>query len=313
MFGAGTRWVNAAPRLQTRSRASHTEDRKGRAKLSSWPSGSTKWKKRSALQRVVNHCRRIGKAKLAIQLAHAGRKASAQRPWEGGKALSEGEDPWPTIGPSALPFGAGWHTPRAATEADMARVRTAFADAAKRALRIGYLLHSWLSPLANKRNDEWGGPLANRMRFPLDVVRSTPSSCRAASRSAPALPAVIGRTAVSLQTMRRHLAKCSKTFLAHLRHGRITHGCLGLYSDACEAWVASITRNEAPEFASMPKWVTTTRTARCASRRRRRHWRCIGTWAKRRVGWQALDRQVLSARTGHSSWIDHMLAGSSQK
>src|SRR5271168_2545551 len=52
----------------------------------------------AALQRVVNHCHRIGKAKLAIQLAHAGRKASAQRPWEGGKALSEAEDPWPTIG-----------------------------------------------------------------------------------------------------------------------------------------------------------------------------------------------------------------------
>ena len=137
----------------------------------------------AALQRVVNHCHRIGQAKLAIQLAHAGRKASAQRPWEGGKALSEAEDPWPTIGPSALPFGPGWHTPRVATEADMARVRTAFADAAKRALRIGfdavelhfahgYLLHSWLSPLANKRNDEWGGSLASRMRFPLDVVRA---------------------------------------------------------------------------------------------------------------------------------------------
>src|SRR6202041_1881355 len=84
----------------------------------------------AALVRVVNHCRRIGNAKLAIQLAHAGRKASSQRPWEGGKALSEGEDPWPTIGPSALPFGAGWHTPRAATEGDMGRVRTAFVDAA---------------------------------------------------------------------------------------------------------------------------------------------------------------------------------------
>ena len=137
----------------------------------------------AALQRVVNHCHRIGKAKLAIQLAHAGRKASAQRPREGGKAPSEAEDLWPTIGPSALPFGPGWHTPRSATEADMARVRTAFADAAKRALRIrfdavelhfahGYLLHTRLSPLANKRNDEWGGSLASRMRFPLDVVRA---------------------------------------------------------------------------------------------------------------------------------------------
>ncbi len=66
----------------------------------------------ATLARIVAHCRRIGGAKLAIQLAHAGRKASSQRPWEGGKALPEGEDPWPTIAPSALPFGPGWHMPR---------------------------------------------------------------------------------------------------------------------------------------------------------------------------------------------------------
>src|SRR5246127_5996627 len=76
----------------------------------------------AALARVVAHCRRHGTAKLGIQLAHAGRKASAQRPWEGAKALSEAEDPWPTIAPSALPFGPGWHIPRAMTEDDMARV-----------------------------------------------------------------------------------------------------------------------------------------------------------------------------------------------
>jgi 2,4-dienoyl-CoA reductase-like NADH-dependent reductase (Old Yellow Enzyme family) len=137
----------------------------------------------AALARVVAHCRHIGNAKLAIQLAHAGRKASAQRPWEGAKALSEAEDPWPTIGPSALPFGPGWHTPRAMTEDDMARVTAAFTDAAKRAMRIGfdavelhfahgYLLHSFLSPLANTRNDAYGGAFEGRMRFPLEVVRS---------------------------------------------------------------------------------------------------------------------------------------------
>jgi 2,4-dienoyl-CoA reductase-like NADH-dependent reductase (Old Yellow Enzyme family) len=137
----------------------------------------------AALERIVAHCRRIGTAKLAIQLAHAGRKASAQRPWEGAKALSEAEDPWPTIGPSALPFGPGWHTPHAMTEADMAHVRAAFTDAAKRAVRLGfdaielhfahgYLLHSFVSPLANKRNDEWGGALAGRMRFALEVTRA---------------------------------------------------------------------------------------------------------------------------------------------
>ena len=88
-----------------------------------------------ALKRIVLHCKRIGNAKLGIQLAHAGRKASAQRPWEGAKALGPDEDPWPTIGPSAIPFGPGWHTPRAMDEDDMARVRRAFADAARRALR----------------------------------------------------------------------------------------------------------------------------------------------------------------------------------
>jgi 2,4-dienoyl-CoA reductase-like NADH-dependent reductase (Old Yellow Enzyme family) len=137
----------------------------------------------AALVRIVNHCRRIGNAKLGIQLAHAGRKASAQRPWEGAKALGEVEDPWPTIAPSAIPFGPGWHTPRAMTEEDMARVAVAFTDAAKRALRAGvdavelhfahgYLLHSFLSPLSNTRNDAFGGSFEGRMKFPLEVVRS---------------------------------------------------------------------------------------------------------------------------------------------
>src|ERR1700733_14452762 len=117
-----------------------------------------------ALERFISHCRRIGAAKLGIQLAHAGRKASSQRPWEGAKALSAAEDAWPTIAPSALPFGPGWHTPRAMTEDDMAYVTASFTDAAKRALRVGfdavelhfahgYLLHSFVSPLSNKRND----------------------------------------------------------------------------------------------------------------------------------------------------------------
>jgi NADPH2 dehydrogenase len=137
-----------------------------------------------ALKRIVMHCKRIGSAKLGIQLAHAGRKASSQRPWEGAKALEPGQDPWPTIAPSALPFGPGWHTPRAMNEEDMARVRADFADAAKRAVRSGfdaielhlahgYLLHSFMSPLSNKRNDAYGGSLAGRMRFPLEVARET--------------------------------------------------------------------------------------------------------------------------------------------
>ncbi|MDE2372978.1 MAG: NADH:flavin oxidoreductase/NADH oxidase [Hyphomicrobiales bacterium] len=137
----------------------------------------------AALERVVAHCRRIGSAKLAIQLSHAGRKASAQRPWQGGKALPPGEDPWPTIAPSAIVFGPGWPVPRAMTEDDMAHVRGCFVDAARRALRIGfdavelhfahgYLLHGFVSPISNTRNDAYGGSLAGRLRFPLDVVRA---------------------------------------------------------------------------------------------------------------------------------------------
>lgn len=90
------------------------------------------------MARVVDHCRRISAAKFAVQIADAGRNASSQRPWEGGKALAVGQDPWPTIPPSALPFGPGWHTPRAMTEHDMTHVRERLVDAAKRAVRIGF-------------------------------------------------------------------------------------------------------------------------------------------------------------------------------
>ncbi len=136
-----------------------------------------------ALKHVIAAARTYGKAKFGVQLAHAGRKASSQRPWEGAGYLRAHEDPWQTIAPSAIPFGEGWHTPREMTEADMDRVRDAFVNSARRALRIGfdeielhmahgYLLHSFLSPLANRRTDPYGGSLENRMRFPLSVTEA---------------------------------------------------------------------------------------------------------------------------------------------
>lgn len=137
----------------------------------------------AALSRVVAHCKRIGTAKLAVQISHAGRKASSQRPWEGGGSLEPGQDPWEIIAPSTIPFGPRWALPREATAADMTRVRDAFVQSAQRAVRIGfdavelhlahgYLLHSFVSPLANRRGDEYGGTLENRMRYPLELVRA---------------------------------------------------------------------------------------------------------------------------------------------
>ena len=135
----------------------------------------------AALGGVIDFCRRAGTAKLGIQLAHAGRKASSQRPWEGGGPLKPGQDPWDTIAPSALPFGPGWHTPRAMAADDFERVRDAFGAAAQRAVRIGfdaielhmahgYLAHSFMSPIANQRTDQYGGSIENRMRYPREIA-----------------------------------------------------------------------------------------------------------------------------------------------
>src|SRR4029079_14209496 len=119
---------------------------------------------------------------LGIQLAHAGRKASAQRPWEGRGPLGSDEGAWQTIAPSPVALAPGWPTPAALDRPGMNAVLDAFVAATQRAARIGldfveihsthgYLLSEFLSPLANKRNDDFGGDLENRMRFPLEVAR----------------------------------------------------------------------------------------------------------------------------------------------
>ncbi|MGH7124151.1 MAG: NADH:flavin oxidoreductase/NADH oxidase [Stellaceae bacterium] len=136
-----------------------------------------------ALAHVLAACRRFGNTPIGIQLAHAGRKASAQRPWEGGGSLKPEQDSWPTVAPSAIPLDAGWETPREATHADLARIKGAFVEATRRAHRLGldlveahcahgYLLHTFLSPISNRRTDGYGGSAENRMRFPLEVIEA---------------------------------------------------------------------------------------------------------------------------------------------
>lgn len=136
----------------------------------------------ATLKRVLNAAKRLsGPAKFGIQIGHAGRKASARKPWEGGAPLTEQGDAWQTVSASAAPFGEGWHTPRALSKSEIDATIAAFVYAAQRATRIGfdvieihgahgYLLHQFLSPLVNARHDEFGGSLENRMRLPLQVI-----------------------------------------------------------------------------------------------------------------------------------------------
>lgn len=146
----------------------------------------------------------------AIQIAHAGRKASARPPWRGGSPLdasdaAAGTPPWATVAPTAEPVSPAWHTPHAMTEAEIAGMVRNFADAARRAAKAGfrvleihaahgYLIHSFLSPLSNKRNDAYGGDLNGRMRFALEVAaavreawpKDLPLFCRISAVDGPA-------------------------------------------------------------------------------------------------------------------------------
>ncbi|WP_332812951.1 NADH:flavin oxidoreductase/NADH oxidase [Ramlibacter sp.] len=134
-----------------------------------------------ALGRVIAAIRAHSPIAVAVQLAHAGRKGSSRAPWDGGAQIPPGDpDGWIAEAPSAVPHSPAEHAPAALDAAGLARVRDQFAGAARRAVRLGldgielhlahgYLLHEFLSPLANHRTDAHGGSLQNRMRFPLEV------------------------------------------------------------------------------------------------------------------------------------------------
>jgi 2,4-dienoyl-CoA reductase-like NADH-dependent reductase (Old Yellow Enzyme family) len=134
-----------------------------------------------ALARVLKTVRAYSPIRMAIQISHAGRKASSRVPWEGGTQLRPHEPGgWKTQAPSAVPHSEGEDVPQALDRAGLAKVRDDFVATARRAVRLGfegievhgahgYLLHQFLSPLANHREDDYGGSQENRMRFPLEV------------------------------------------------------------------------------------------------------------------------------------------------
>jgi len=134
----------------------------------------------AALKPIMASVRKHSKTAVIMQLAHAGRKASSHTPWDGGQLIPISEGGWQAQGPSAVPHKEGEALPLAFDAAGLARVREAFVAATKRAERLGldglelhsahgYLLHQFLSPISNKRTDQYGGSLQNRMRYPLEV------------------------------------------------------------------------------------------------------------------------------------------------
>lgn len=139
----------------------------------------------AAAKRALDAARRVAApgTRFGTQLAHAGRKSSCQRPWEGGGPLRPDQDPWQTVSASAIPYDTGWHVPRALEEEEILELIERFADAARRAERAGfdfielhaahgYLIFQFLSPLSNQRTDRWGGSLENRMRFAVEIAKA---------------------------------------------------------------------------------------------------------------------------------------------
>jgi 2,4-dienoyl-CoA reductase-like NADH-dependent reductase (Old Yellow Enzyme family) len=157
--------------------ATHVE---ARGRITPYCTGLWNDEQRDAFARIARFVKAQG-ALAGIQLAHAGRKSSTARPWDGGKGLAPAQGGWQVIAPSAVPFGEGYPVPQEMDAKAIAAAVTLFAAATRRAREAGfdivelhgahgYLISSFLSPIANRRSDRYGGSFENRIRFLLEVV-----------------------------------------------------------------------------------------------------------------------------------------------
>lgn len=173
----GSRAVGGAGLIMVEATGVSPEGRISPGDLGIWNDIQTK-----ELQKVAAFIE-VNGAIPAIQIAHAGRKASTAAPWKGGKPLKQEEGGWTPVAPSAVPFSANHATPKELAKTEIESLLKKFSDAAKRAMSAGfkvlelhmahgYLMHEFLSPLTNHRNDEFGGIWENRTRFPLAVAKA---------------------------------------------------------------------------------------------------------------------------------------------
>ena len=173
----GSRAVGGAGLVMVEATAVSPEGRISPGDLGLWSDTHAE-----ALKPIARFIKEQG-AVPAIQLAHAGRKASVDTPWHGGKAIAPGAGGWQTLAPSALAFSPASPVPHAMTEGEMEQTIRQFVEATKRAnaagfevveihMAHGYLLHEFLSPLSNKRDDNYGGSLENRARLPRRVAQA---------------------------------------------------------------------------------------------------------------------------------------------
>jgi anthraniloyl-CoA monooxygenase len=197
---------------------------------------------RDSWRRIVDFVHDRSSARIGLQLGHSGRKGSTRLMWEGmDEPLPDGN--WETVGPSPLPYGPGSPVPRALTRADLDRITDEFVAAARRGAEAGfdllelhcahgYLLSSFLSPVANHRTDAYGGPLENRLRFPLEVF----DAIRAAWPADRPISVRISATDwVPDGTTEHDAVEIARAFIAH-------------GADAIDVSSGQVTKDERPAF-----------------------------------------------------------------